>query len=35
MFDPAQAGADALFDEDDWEEEPDDRRPSPRGRSAA
>jgi hypothetical protein len=35
MFDPSQAGADALFDEDDWEEEPDDRRPSPRGRSAA
>jgi hypothetical protein len=35
MFDPSQAGADALFDEDAWDEEPDDRRPSPRGRSAA
>jgi hypothetical protein len=35
MFDPAQAGADALFDEDAWDDEPDGRRPSPRGRSAA
>jgi len=36
MFDPSQCGPDALFDDEDaWDEEPDDRRPSPRGRSAA
>jgi len=36
MFDPSQCGPDALFDDEDaWDEEPDGRRPSPRGRSAA
>ena len=35
MFDPAQCGPDALFDEEAWEDEPDGRRPSPRGRPSA
>jgi hypothetical protein len=32
MFDPSQCGSEALFDEEAWDEDPDDVRPSSRGR---